>query len=77
MFCTIIGAVVDYDQKFKGFKAVKEQQLFNNDKRVNAKSGNDYWESGVINPHIILKDLIEIFHPQLIEHDLYYYRKLE
>ena len=61
----------------KGFKAVKQQQLFNNDLRVNAKSGNDYWESGVINPHIILKDLIEIFHPQIIEHELYYYRKLE
>ena len=72
-----IDAVVVYDENFKGFKAVKDKQLFNNDKRVNAKSGNDYWESGVINPHIVLKDLISIFHPRLLEHQLYYYRKLE
>jgi len=72
-----ISAIVGYDPKFSGFKAVKEQQLYNNDKRTNATSGNDYWETGVVQPQIVLKDLIQIFHPNLIEHKLYYYRKLE
>ena len=72
-----IEEIVSYDENFKGFKAVVEKQLLNNNKRINSKSGNDYWESGVVNPHIVLRDLIEIFHPELIDHELYYYKKLE
>ncbi|MGB0886916.1 MAG: ABC transporter substrate-binding protein [Vicingaceae bacterium] len=72
-----IAEVVEFDNKFKGFSAVKNKQLYNNDKRINSFSGNDYWESGVVNPQIVLKDLIKIFHPNLLAHELYYYRKLE
>ena len=71
-----INAVVAYDENFRGFEAVEKEQLYNNDNRLNARGGNDYWESGVVNPQWILKDLIKIFHPQLITHQLYYYRKL-
>ena len=39
--------------------------------------GGDYWESGVANPHLVLADLIKIFHPDLLpEHTLHYYRRL-
>ena len=69
--------IIAFDGKFKGFNAVKKHKLYNNDKRINQSSGNDYWESGVVSPHVILKDLIEIFHPQLVEHELYYYRNLK
>jgi iron complex transport system substrate-binding protein len=69
--------IVAFDEKFKGFNAVKKHQLFNNDRQVNGASGNDYWESGVVSPDIVLKDLIEIFHPDLIDHQLFYYRNLE
>ena len=72
-----ISSIVAFDEKFKGFKAIKQQQLYNNDKRLNSTGGNDYWESGVVNPQLILKDLINIFHPELVENDLYYYRKLK
>jgi iron complex transport system substrate-binding protein len=38
---------------------------------------NDYWESGIINPHVILADLINILHPELLpDHKLHYYRQL-
>lgn len=72
-----IASIVGYDEKFKGFKSIKNQQLFNNNKRLNDKSGNDYWESGVVNPQLVLKDLIKLFHPELIEHELYYYQQLK
>ncbi len=72
-----IDAVVAYDDKFKNFAALKNNKLFNNNKRLNVKGGNDYWESGVVNPNIVLKDLIEIFHPEILDHELYYYSKLE
>ena len=52
--------------------------IYNNNARVNRYGGNDYWESGIVNPHIILGDLISIMHPGLIpDHELVYYRKLE
>ncbi len=72
-----ITSIIAYDQKFSTFKAVLDKNLYNNDKRLNVSSGNDYWESGVVNPHIILKDLIKIFHPNLINHKLYYYQRIE
>jgi iron complex transport system substrate-binding protein len=72
-----IASIIKYDDKFKGFKAVKQKKLYNNDNRINVALGNDYWESGVVNPQVILKDLIKVFHPELIKHEMYYYRKLK
>lgn len=72
-----IDEVVNYDEKLKGFKAIKSKRLFNNNNRTNSKFGNDYWESGVVEPQIVLKDLIKIFHSELLEHELYYYKKLK
>ena len=40
--------------------------------------GMDYFESGVANPDVILKDLIKIFYPELLpEHTLFYYQQLK
>ena len=52
--------------------------IFNNNKRINKSGGNDYWESGTLNPHLILKDIASILHPGLFpDHELVYYRKIE
>ena len=39
-------------------------------------SSNDYWESAVVNPDIVLRDLIKIFHPELVEEPFVYYKQL-
>jgi iron complex transport system substrate-binding protein len=66
------------DARFAQFAAFKNGKVFNNDKRTNENFGNDYFESGVIRPHVILADLIKIFHPELLpDHELVYYRQLE
>ena len=44
---------------FKGFDS--QCVVWNDNKRLNAKGGNDFWESGVVNPDLILRDLIGIF----------------
>ncbi|MBQ21356.1 MAG: ABC transporter substrate-binding protein [Flavobacteriales bacterium] len=72
-----LAEIIAQDAVLANFAAVKNQQVYNNNLKVNAAMGNDYWESGVVNPHIILKDLIAIFHPTKIEHQLYYYKRLE
>jgi iron complex transport system substrate-binding protein len=52
--------------------------LFNNNKRMSQGGGNDYWESGSIKPHIILRDIASIIHPGILpENELYYYHKLK
>ncbi len=53
------------------------RKVFNNNNRVNPSGGVDFWESGVVNPHIILKDLIEIFHPNQLNHELVYYKPIQ
>ncbi len=35
--------------------------VWNDNKRLNAKGGNDFWESGVVRPDILLHDLVGIF----------------
>jgi len=51
--------------------------LYNNNKRITLNGGNDYWENGSVYPHIILKDIASILHPDLFEdNELYFYRKI-
>lgn len=63
--------------KFSDTRCVQDGNVYNSTKRTNVSGGNDYWESGVVNPDLILKDLIKIFHPELISEDFYYYQKLQ
>lgn len=63
--------------KFADTKCVENGNIFNCTKRMNASGGNDYWESGVVHPDLILRDLIKIFHPEVITEEFYYYRKIE
>jgi iron complex transport system substrate-binding protein len=66
------------DERLSLIKPFKAGAVYNNYARIGTGGGNDFLESGVINPHIILKDMIQIFHPDLLpEHQLYYYMKVE
>lgn len=59
------------------FQALGRGQVFNNDKRTNKAGGNDYWESGVVNPDRVLADLATLFHPSATgDTFMTYYRRL-
>jgi iron complex transport system substrate-binding protein len=65
------------DSRMSDILTFKEKRIYNSNLRAN-DFGDDFWESGIVKPDVILKDLIKIFHPELIpEHNLYYYRHLE
>lgn len=69
--------ILKVDERLKNFTAYNKNSLFNNNARQNKIGMNDFWESSVINPHLILKDLIKIMHPNILpEHNFVYYRKL-
>ena len=69
--------VIQADSRYQDFLAVKQSNLYSPINRVNSEMGNDYWQSGVANPDLILADLIKIFHPNLMnDYQFYYYKKL-
>jgi len=66
------------DERLTKITPCINNKVFNNNNRLSIGGGNDFWESGVIHPDLILKDLIFIFHPELLpNHQFYYYKKLE
>jgi len=69
--------VKNADDRYQNIKAVQSGKVFNNNARVNESGGNDYWQSGIVQPHIVLSDLVKIFHPKLLpNHKLVYYKAL-
>lgn len=75
---TSLAELLAVDEKFSDAKAVREKRVYNNNLRLTPGGGNDYWESGCVRPDVVLRDLIRILHPELLEEgDLYYYRHLE
>lgn len=66
------------DSRYSTFHAFQTGALYNYNKRVNDIGSNDYWESGIVNPQLVLADLIRILHPGLLPQDtLYYYKQLK
>lgn len=67
------------DERFADFKSFQNGQVYNHNRRSTADGqGNDFYESGIVNPHRVLADLTHILHPELLpEHELYYYQQLK
>lgn len=66
------------DSRFRDFKPFKTGAIYNNNRRMSASGGNDFWESGVVHPDVILADLVKIFHSAVVpHHQFYYYQKVK
>ena len=66
------------DARFADFSAVSNGNVWNDNLEVNANGGNNYYELGVTNPHLVLQDLVAIFHPDLLpDHEFHFYRHFE
>lgn len=64
--------------RFAEVECVRRGAIYNNTLRTTASGGNDFWESGVMHPDLILADLVRIFHPELLpDHELIYYKQLQ
>lgn len=75
---TSLNDLNDFDERFQDLRVLKTAKIFNNNLRINASGGNDYWESGAVRPDLVLKDLIKVFHPDLLTDDPFiYYRQLK
>ncbi len=45
------------EPKFAGVPAIRNRMVFNNNRRQTPAGGSDFWESGVIRPDLVLRDL--------------------
>lgn len=70
---TSMKELKDMDDKHSLFKAYKQNRVYNFNKRMTPDGANDFWETGVARPDLILADLIKILHPELLpEHQLFF-----
>lgn len=66
------------DSKYKLLQAYKTGNVYNYNKRMTAGYGNDYWESAVARPDILLADMVSILHPEILpDHELFYIQRLK
>lgn len=63
--------------KFTDLEVLREGRVYNNNRRLTPAGGNDYYESGIVRPDLILRDLVKIFYPQMVGEEFVYYRQLK
>ncbi len=72
-----IADVRGLDPRFAALPVLQNGNVWNNERRMSPGGGNDYFESAVMNPNLVLEDLIAILHPELLPgHAFTYYCKL-
>ncbi|MBR7004476.1 MAG: ABC transporter substrate-binding protein [Bacteroidales bacterium] len=89
-WCTTLSQLLSVNPVFEDMvdniqdNALKEgygsfPAIWNDNKRVNSKGGNDIWQSGVARPDLLLKDLVTVLHPdnQREAASTIYYRPIE
>ncbi len=65
------------DERYADFAAFSAGVVWNNDLDVNENGGNNYYELGVTNPHLILQDVVAILYPDLLpDHQFNFHRRL-
>lgn len=63
--------------KFTDTPPLRNGRIFNNNRRLSPAGGNDYFESAVIRPDVVLRDLIKIFHPELVREEFVYHKQMK
>jgi iron complex transport system substrate-binding protein len=71
--------LLDIEQRYSLLKSFRNNNVFYFGKRVNVNGGLDYYESGVTRPDILLRDLLWVFHPELLDssYQPFYLEKLK
>ena len=73
-----LAELTTLNPRFAAIRPVKMRRVYNCTKRSTPDGGSDFWESGVVRPDLALKDLIKIFHSELLpDHQLHYYKMLD
>ncbi len=84
VWLTTQGKVQTYEdfiksnERYIDFRPAKIKQVYSNNKREKDSGGNDYWESAICRPDLLLKDMVKILHPELLpDYETTYWRHLK
>ncbi|MUH36382.1 ABC transporter substrate-binding protein [Zobellia amurskyensis] len=70
--------IEESNNHYTQFDAYKNKTVFSNTIAKGATGGLLYYELGPMRPDLVLKDLIHIFHPELLpDHELFFFKPLE
>ncbi|GGH55229.1 iron ABC transporter substrate-binding protein [Dyadobacter endophyticus] len=70
-------SIIAQDPRYADFKATQTGRVYSYNRLISDQGSNDFFESGSVNPHTVLADMIRIFHPDLLpDHQLVYYKQL-
>ncbi|MFV0470964.1 MAG: ABC transporter substrate-binding protein [Paludibacteraceae bacterium] len=73
-----IDELMKADGRNKLFLPVKKSKIYNFNKRMSPSGANDFWESGVSRPDLLLSDIVFILHPNILpNHQLYFAHQLK
>lgn len=75
---TSLGEIAAANQHYKKFRAYQKGKVYSFSSRKGATGGIIYYEVASNRPDLVLKDLVNIFHPGLLKEDkLYFFEKLK
>ena len=73
-----LNELIQADSKHALFRPVALKQVYNFNKRLLPSTANDFWESAVARPDLLLADVIAILHPDLLPgYELVYAEQLK
>jgi len=73
-----LSEITAADPRMASLPLLNKGSVWNNRRRMTAAGGNDYWESAVVRPDLLLGDLVSIIHPELMPgYVQFYYMELE
>ncbi|WP_246535406.1 ABC transporter substrate-binding protein [Litoribacter ruber] len=72
-----LSDITNTDKRYANLRPVQEKKVFTYTRKKGETGGVEYFELGYMRPDLILKDLIKIFHPELLpDYQLYFYTKI-
>lgn len=72
-----LADVLRDNPRFARVPAVVQGRVFNNNARMTEAGGSDFWESAVVHPDAVLRDLVNILQPEILSDSTYtYFRHL-
>ena len=73
--CSTLDELRGAAPHFANVDVVVRGDVYNNNARATAAGGSDFWESAIVQPDVVLRDLVTIL--QGGKEELYYHHKLE
>ncbi|MDY8138887.1 ABC transporter substrate-binding protein [Aquimarina sp. 2201CG5-10] len=74
---TSLATLQEKNNKYELFNAFKNKAVYSSTLKIGPKGGLIYYELGPMRPDLILKDIIQIAHPELLtDYEPYFFEKL-